>query len=571
MSRNYWRRRFLDIANANERSTEAVIAEVNAMNRRVRESLEREITQFVDRYAKNDGISHAQASRLLSRAEQQSWNMTLEQFRSKALEGGFERKLDREYFTSRVSRLQRLQTQMDMMTMELAGGTNQVMERHLLNVTHDTFWRSTTELKANTSLAGNFAMFNQDMAMQLVKQPFYGKHFSERIWGWQRDDLAENLKNVLQRGVVGGHSIPRMVRDMELTMSAASFNVERLIRTESAHLAETATALSYEQMGVEKYEYLATLEDTRTCDKCRGLHEQVFEVSKRSVGVNYPTIHPFCRCTTCPWFEDFDEESVDNDPEMAYNNLKDKIDALDMNTATDLDLIEIGREFNEMFDVASLIGDKQGLKDAFANFVEMGGEVPKDGWAKGSTMANRERLNEAFSFYPKKWATLAHRKGKKIFTQNTSRGFFSQHPATPGGRYKMMSDDAVTIHLSGRNTVAWHEVGHLVDHFKPENVRIASAFLDRRTAGNVQRKLNGGGMTRFGGFIDDYVGREYLNADGTRRSSEVLTIGLEALFVNEQRGNYRMENATGQTINKNATILDDEEFFNLISGFILGG
>ena len=56
----------------------------------------------------------------------------------------------------------------------------------------------------------------------------------------------------------------------------------------------------YKDEGLEEYEYLATLE-TRTCDICRSLDGKRFKVSEAKSGVNYPLIHPYCRCTTVPY------------------------------------------------------------------------------------------------------------------------------------------------------------------------------------------------------------------------------------------------------------------------------
>ena len=49
-------------------------------------------------------------------------------------------------------------------------------------------------------------------------------------------------------------------------------------------------------MGIEQYKYLATL-DERTCEKCAPLDNRIFKTSERVEGMNFPTIHPNCRCT----------------------------------------------------------------------------------------------------------------------------------------------------------------------------------------------------------------------------------------------------------------------------------
>ena len=54
---------------------------------------------------------------------------------------------------------------------------------------------------------------------------------------------------------------------------------------------------AYEDLGIEEYKYLATL-DYATCEMCQPLDGMVFKVSEAKEGVNYPVMHPRCRCTT---------------------------------------------------------------------------------------------------------------------------------------------------------------------------------------------------------------------------------------------------------------------------------
>ena len=50
-------------------------------------------------------------------------------------------------------------------------------------------------------------------------------------------------------------------------------------------------------MGIEQYKYLATL-DERMCETCSPLDGKIFYIKDAVEGVNYPSMHPHCRCTT---------------------------------------------------------------------------------------------------------------------------------------------------------------------------------------------------------------------------------------------------------------------------------
>ncbi|MDD6946811.1 MAG: minor capsid protein, partial [Ruminococcus callidus] len=53
------------------------------------------------------------------------------------------------------------------------------------------------------------------------------------------------------------------------------------------------------------YEYLC-VEDHRTCETCRALSGQTFKISERNAGLNFPPMHPWCRCTVMPVVEDLE-------------------------------------------------------------------------------------------------------------------------------------------------------------------------------------------------------------------------------------------------------------------------
>lgn len=86
-------------------------------------------------------------------------------------------------------------------------------------------------------------------------------------------------------------------------MDVGIYNATRLVRTEVNHFANEAEMLSYEELDVEKYRYIATL-DKRTCDRCGELDNKVFNVKDKKHGKNCPPLHANDRCTTVAVFDD---------------------------------------------------------------------------------------------------------------------------------------------------------------------------------------------------------------------------------------------------------------------------
>lgn len=122
-----------------------------------------------------------------------------------------------------------------------------------------------------------------------------GKHFSDRIWNNKKD-----LANKLEQGLIDCASMGVKREDLTKNIMASfnqSFNnADKVARTELTYVQNISTKDKYQQAGVEKYKFLAT-DDDRTGDVDAELDGQVFRLDEAIIGVNFPPIHPNCRCT----------------------------------------------------------------------------------------------------------------------------------------------------------------------------------------------------------------------------------------------------------------------------------
>ena len=259
-------------------------------------------------------------------------------------------------------------------------------------------------------------------------------------------------------------------------------------------------------------------------------------------------------------------------------SLKEKISNIDLKTCTKDDIINIGTEVCNRFNIIDNIGNKEKLKEIFSNFREMGGEVGKNQWAKGCNTITKQQLSEAFSYYPKDWAEYLVNNNKKLYTSITpDRGFFTKGAVTPSGRYyatkfENYKEDYISIHMTGqRKQTPYHELGHYVEFFNKDVLRISKEFIKSRTKNENYMKLAdlfpgfGFGnkeIVKPDNFITPYIGKEYEEA------SEVLSMGLEALYEPSQILK-KIEVINGKYQIIYAKIEDDIEFLYLIVGLIL--
>lgn len=131
-----------------------------------------------------------------------------------------------------------------------------------------------------------------------------GKHWSSSVWSNKAklsDKVQKGLVDCLARGV----SRVELAQTLMDTFSSVGFyEADRLARTELAFIQNQAIYDRYLDAGIEQYTFLATHDAVvsgknkgKTCSHCEEQDEEVYYLKDARVGVNYPPLHPHCRCS----------------------------------------------------------------------------------------------------------------------------------------------------------------------------------------------------------------------------------------------------------------------------------
>lgn len=294
----YWRKRAIELAEKQKAEDDDLCRRVSREYERILHELDKEISIFYARYAENESVSMADARRLLRDAELEDFRMSLDEFRDKALAGGFDKELEEVYLRSRISRLQALQTQVELRMRELFGSQRDVLRDHLQERYTDTYYRTVYAVSQQVDVASTFARIDPQTIERILAVPWVGSDFSSRIWA-DKDKLTCELMQTLSRGFVRGDSLDRMTKEFAQRMGVSESRAATLIHTESAHIAAEATEQGYRETGVQSYRFEAAL-DLKTCAVCGALDQREFPLAEHETGINYPPLHPRCRCTTVP-------------------------------------------------------------------------------------------------------------------------------------------------------------------------------------------------------------------------------------------------------------------------------
>ena len=294
----YWRKRAIELAEKQKREDDDQCLRFHREYERILHELDQEISIFYARYAANESVSMADARRLLRDAELEDFRMSLDEFRDKALAGGFDKELEEVYLRSRISRLQALQTQVELRMMELFSSQRDVLRDHLQERYTDTYYRTVYAVSQQADVTSTFARIDPQTIERILAVPWVGSEFSSRIWA-DKDKLTRELMQTLSRGFVRGDSLDRMTKEFAQRMGVSESRAATLIHTESAHMAAEAAEQGYRETGVQSYRFEAAL-DLKTCAVCGALDQREFPLAEHETGINYPPLHPRCRCTTVP-------------------------------------------------------------------------------------------------------------------------------------------------------------------------------------------------------------------------------------------------------------------------------
>ena len=294
----YWRKRAIELAEKQKQEDDDLCLRFHREYERILHELDKEISIFYARYAENESISMADARKLLRDAELEDFRMSLDEFRDRAIAGGFDKELEEVYLRSRISRLQALQTQVELRMMELFQSQRDVLRDHLQDRYTDTYYRTVYAVSQQADVASTFARIDPQTIEKILAVPWVGSEFSSRIWA-DKDKLTRELMQTLSRGFVRGDSLDRMTKEFAQRMGVSESRAATLIHTESAHMAAEATERGYRETGVKSYRFEAAL-DLKTCSVCGALDQREFSLAEHETGINYPPLHPRCRCTTVP-------------------------------------------------------------------------------------------------------------------------------------------------------------------------------------------------------------------------------------------------------------------------------
>ena len=313
--KGYWKKRALIAVKAGEKDALSLINETSNAWKNASIAIKNELNAFYGRYAKDNKISFLEAKKRLNPKELKSFreqhSLYLEEIKRlgpKAFIADYENYIKDLSAKAAVTRINELSASLRYQYEKIACIENDLLGKSLSKSYENGYYQSMYGLQKGVGASFDFSKPDTRAVKKAVSQKWLGENYSSRIWNNKSKQLPI-LEREIQQGIARGLSSTQIGKSIEMRCGVSASNAKRLAITETSYIREQANNDAYEEAGIESYEFDATL-DSRTSEICSSLDRMVFKLKDKIIGVNFPPLHPWCRSTTLPYFDDIVEDGV---------------------------------------------------------------------------------------------------------------------------------------------------------------------------------------------------------------------------------------------------------------------
>lgn len=304
----YWKKRFVILEKAQENTGYKYTKTLEQEYKKAIYNIEKDITKWYTRLAVNNETTLDEAKKILNTSELQEFKWTVEEYIKRGQENGISQQWAKELENAsarvHISRLDALKVNVQNEIEQLYGKQGKGVNNLERNIYMDTYYHSAYEIQKGLNVGWNVPRLEEDNIGKILSKPWTTDNltFSDRIWK-NKNELIGRLQAEFTQVLIRGGDLTSVINTISKRMNVDKSKAGRLVMTESAFFSSLAQKDCFDELGVKKYEMVATL-DTRTSEICQELDGKVFNMKDYAPGITAPPFHVWCRSSTCPYFED---------------------------------------------------------------------------------------------------------------------------------------------------------------------------------------------------------------------------------------------------------------------------
>ena len=320
---DYWKKRFEILEQSAVSKGASYYSSLEKEYREASRRIESEISTWYTRFATNNNISLAEARKLLNSSELAEFKWDVKDFirygEENALNQQWMKQLENASARVHISRLDALKLQMQQQIEVLYGNQTDGIDTLARKIYSDGYYHTAFEIQRGFNIGWDLQGFNEKQLEKVLSKPWTSDNLTFRDKCWkQKTDLVGTVYTELTQAIMRGDSPDKAIKVISEKFNVAKSKAGRLVMTESAYFASEAQKNCFNELDVEQFEIVATL-DSHTSKICQDLDGQVFDMKDYQAGVTAPPFHPWCRTTTVPYFDDnFTERAARGEDGKTY-------------------------------------------------------------------------------------------------------------------------------------------------------------------------------------------------------------------------------------------------------------
>lgn len=282
---DYWEKRQTELMKRLEKGTENTIKSLIQSYEQATKNINKEISRIYKNYSKSDVLDKKVLNQLLNKKETDIYRRNLlttinNNIKNEDIKQKMLLKYNSSAYSFRISRYEQLQESIDLELKKLADVEQEITKIRYVDTIKEGYYHNIYNVQKATGLGFNFSQIDNKTTKLLLNEKWTNnENFSQRIWK-NSEKLGNYLRTQLTADTMSGKTIQKIASELSSFMNVGLYNATTLVRTEVNHFANEAEMLSYEELDIEKYRFIATL-DNVTCKHCAELDNKVFKLKDR--------------------------------------------------------------------------------------------------------------------------------------------------------------------------------------------------------------------------------------------------------------------------------------------------
>lgn len=306
----YWAQRMKNMEDALLDQSYSYVENLEKQFAAAQAEIERQMARWYQRFATNNEIDLAEAKRLLNSKELKEFHWTVAEYiaygEQNAIDGAWMKQLENASARVHISRLEALKLQLQQQAEVLYSNQLDYVDAAARKMYEGSYYHTAFELQKGLGVGWTMQAINEETITKVLSRPWTtdNQTFRDRCWT-NKQSLVNSVNTQLTQMVIRGEAPDRAISAISKQFDVSRAKAGRLVMTESAYFSSAGQKDCYKALDVERYKIVASF-DKDTCSLCADMDGKVFKMSEYQVGLTAPPFHPWCRCCTCPYFEDMD-------------------------------------------------------------------------------------------------------------------------------------------------------------------------------------------------------------------------------------------------------------------------